>query len=494
MAMEANFDGANTPASSSRNSPSNSRGGSTLFQGFSSIGSFFPKINRREFDMKNAWNQVFRHIQSVCVIGLLSIGISSQVIAAESDREQVYQQARVLLQQEQAGQAYALLSQHEAEWSGEDAYDYLLGVAALDSGEAGEAIFSLQRLVARRPAFSGARMELARAYYDIGDNELARIEFERILADEPPELVLEAATEYMSAIDAKAREYTASVQYFVDVGFGWDTNPPAATDEGLFLGLTLNANNLEQSSSFYSVAAGALYSRPLSPETQFMATARLDHRSNPSTHFVDSSNIDLGIGWSWTRGRHTVYLGANTMVSALAQEHNKNDLGISGNYTLKLNDSWSYMLFMRAGSMRFEETALEVRDVDQFNFGLSLTQNYSNAMFNVTLTGASDKAKQSNSPFSTDGYGLRLSNSWFRPGGRVYFVEASATTTEYDDPFFGIDRDDDVYTVGLGASFAKFPTKNWVSTVKLNLSEKDSTVSLYEFQRLEIAFSLRKVI
>ena len=164
--------------------------------------------------------------------------------AAEPDRKGVYQQAREHLRQELPAQAYELLSQYGIEWAGEDAYDYLLGIAALDSGEAGEAIFSLQRLVARKPDFAGARMDLARAYYDIGDNELARVEFQRILTENPPIQVENAANEYMKAIDTRARKYSASTQYYFNIECGHYSHAPAAMDAQLFLSFWLSDNIL----------------------------------------------------------------------------------------------------------------------------------------------------------------------------------------------------------------------------------------------------------
>ena len=111
---------------------------------------------------------------------ILSLAISGgtvhTVVASQAvERETVYEQAKKALRDGRTEVAYQMLVQYETDWSGEDAFDYLLGVAALDSGHAGDAIFSLQRLVARQPDFSGARLELARAYYDVGDNELARM-------------------------------------------------------------------------------------------------------------------------------------------------------------------------------------------------------------------------------------------------------------------------------------------------------------------------------
>ena len=427
----------------------------------------------------------------ICVLALACCVCLAST--AESDRETVYLQARQLLQQGQASEAFALLSEHELQWSGEDAFDYLLGVAALDGGEAGEAIFSLQRLVTRRPAFSGARMDLARAYYDIGDNELARVEFDRILAENPPARVRNAAIEYKRAIDNKARQYSSVVQSYFDFGMGYDSNAPAATDDDIFLSFTLNDNNLEQSSGFAQAVVGTTWNRPLTPSSQLLINARLDHRGNPSAHFVDLSNLDLGLGWSWKQADQSVSVVANSVFSALDREYNKRDIALTVNYSRKINKAWTAAAFLRSGSLRFEEAALEVQDVDQVMIGASISQAFSSALLNVTIMGTNDDSKQRGSPFSADGYGIRISNNWFRPGGRVYFLEAGFNATEYDDLFFGLDREDDVISVSGGMSLARFPLPDWTTSIRLNYSEKDSTVSLYEFDRFEVGFSLRKI-
>jgi len=49
-------------------------------------------------------------------------------------------QARPLLETERADAAYTLLAPHEAEYGGIPAYDYLYGMAALDTGRAAEAV------------------------------------------------------------------------------------------------------------------------------------------------------------------------------------------------------------------------------------------------------------------------------------------------------------------------------------------------------------------
>ena len=425
----------------------------------------------------------------------ISGGAVHTVVASQAvDREAIYEQAKKALRDGRSETAYQLLVQYEINWSGEDAFDYLFGVAALDSGHAGDAIFSLQRLVARQPDFSGARLELARAYYDVGDNELARIEFARVQSENPPPNVAQTISDYMAAIEVKSREYQASAQYYIEVGGGYDSNAPASTDENIFLNFVLNPTNLEQSSAFAKVTLGGFWNNPISPSSQVLFNARVDHRANPSVHFVDASNIDLGAAWSWKSGESAASIAANTLFSALDGEYNKRDIGVMGTYVREISDSWTVAGFVRGGAIRFEEAALAIRDVDQVLYGLSLSQDYKSAQMSISLTGNTDDAVDAGEQFSADGYGVRFTNNWYRKGGSVIFLDASATKTEYDTQFFGLDREDDLYAVTLGSAWSQFPSKGWVTTLNLNYSVKDSTVSLYEFDRLEVGVTLRKVL
>jgi hypothetical protein len=97
----------------------------------------------------------------------------------------------------------------------------------------------------------------------------------------------------------------------------------------VFLNFTLSPNNLEQSSSFANAALGALYTRPVGPKSQIILNANIDHRVNPSTHFVDASNLNLGAGWSLQRGVNSFSVSANRVYSWLDRSENKHDTGIN---------------------------------------------------------------------------------------------------------------------------------------------------------------------
>ncbi|MBI5436409.1 MAG: hypothetical protein HY937_04805 [Nitrosomonadales bacterium] len=70
--------------------------------------------------------------------------LSGSVLAAEDG---LLAQADKLLKGGKAKEAYVLLEPHQSELAGDQNYDYLLGIAALDSGKPNEAIFALERVL-----------------------------------------------------------------------------------------------------------------------------------------------------------------------------------------------------------------------------------------------------------------------------------------------------------------------------------------------------------
>ncbi len=89
-------------------------------------------------------------------------------------------EAARLIKADHALQAYALLSEQARDEAGRPAFDLLLGIAALDGGRPTQAVFALGRVLAVQPDNVRARTELARAYFDMGENEASKEEFSRI--------------------------------------------------------------------------------------------------------------------------------------------------------------------------------------------------------------------------------------------------------------------------------------------------------------------------
>ncbi len=69
--------------------------------------------------------------------------------------------------------ALVLLAAYEGEFAGDPAYDYQLGISALEAGQPGVAQQALERAVLVRPDFAGAWVDLALAHARLGEVETA---------------------------------------------------------------------------------------------------------------------------------------------------------------------------------------------------------------------------------------------------------------------------------------------------------------------------------
>ncbi len=177
-------------------------------------------------------------VRACCFVSLLVAMPSTQVLAQDTLRLETPNELRELLGQAEsllaAGDsqdAWNLLRASESIHSGHAYFDYLLGVAALDSGRTAEAILSLQRAAAAAPQFSGARMELARAHFDAGEEERARPLFVALLAESPPAGVRSVIDQYIAAIDARPAAPPSDFRPYAELMVGYDDNANGSTSD-----------------------------------------------------------------------------------------------------------------------------------------------------------------------------------------------------------------------------------------------------------------------
>src|SRR5450759_1837094 len=79
---------------------------------------------------------------------------------AESEaREKPLRDAEALMKAGRPADAYNLLEPLEFERSGEVRFDYLIGIAALDSGKPDKATLAFERVLAVNPNYAGARLD-----------------------------------------------------------------------------------------------------------------------------------------------------------------------------------------------------------------------------------------------------------------------------------------------------------------------------------------------
>ncbi len=116
---------------------------------------------------------------------------------------------KALVEQGRSKDAYELGTRHP-ESLGEPDFDFFFGVAAVNAGHAGEGVLALERYLLRFPANTAARVELARAYFVLGEDVRAREEFQNVLRDQPPpnlQTTVERYLERLTDLERIARGY-----------------------------------------------------------------------------------------------------------------------------------------------------------------------------------------------------------------------------------------------------------------------------------------------
>jgi len=411
-------------------------------------------------------------------------------VELDSAGAQVLDRAQALVQAGDAEAAYTLLAEREVELAGHPLFDYLLGVAALDSGRFSEAIFSLRRSLAMAPGFSGARMELARAYYEAGNASLARPLFAQLLDENPPAGVEGVIRDYLSVIDRQPVSPGVSFSPFLEGAVGYDTNANGSTDNRQFLGFVLSDQNVEADSPYAEIGAGFDWIKPTQGGINWLARLRGNHRSNRDASYIDTTFLSGLVGLAWQRGGFYGNAALDTYWAARDGKSNEDYTGISLLLGRRISDNWDAVSDFSTGALRFNDT-LDVMDVDRWLLGVGLVRRLgSGGSLRLQLIGGSDSERQSNSPYGNSKLGGRIALAL--PVNSRVSVNAflGSLETEYDRPFFGVEREDTQLTAALEIVWQNItpglslvPAIRWI--------DNDSSLSLYTYDRTEISLNLR---
>ena len=412
-------------------------------------------------------------------------------VAATSDEQQFLADAESLLATGQSNAAFALLSTREAELAGNPFFDYLLGVAALDSGRHGEAIFSLRRSLAVAPEYSGARMELARAYFDSGNTGLARPLFVHLLDERPPTAVRTIINDYIAAIDSQPTAPKSSLRYSLDVAGGYDDNANGSTASQQFLGFTLSPENLKTESSFVEAGARFRFSNPKNTQFGWYAGGRASYRHNPDADFVDSGLVSGNAGMNWQRGTFFGRAGADGYWATRDGEPNQSYAGLDVVLGNRLAEKWDVSFGLRAGAIRHDD-AIDTLDVDRVLYSGGLIYRFgSPGNIGIEVIGGEDSERKAGSPYGNSKLGGRLTLNV--PVGRngQLFASTGSLTSEYDGLFFGSPRKDTQISSLLQITFRDVFAEGLSLTPRIRYIDNESNVALYNYDRTEVGLQLR---
>ena len=436
--------------------------------------------------------------RSTIIALLLSILATAGAVAQETvqvssstELREVLDEAESLLAEGGAQQAFVLLQPRADEHSGNAYFDYLLGVAALDSGRIAEAILSLQRAAASAPQFSGARMELARAHFEAGERAEARPLFVALLTENPPPHVRIVIDQYIAAIDARPVAPSSDFSPYGEFTVGYDDNANGSTSDQQFLGFTLSPDNLATDTSFFEGGAGFNWTIPRSARFAWHLGAHAGYRKNPDASFVDSGILSGIGGMLWQSGVNYGRFNVDAWAASRDGESNESYSGANLLLGRHLNEHWDLSLTLRGGALRHDE-AIEVLDVDRLLYTLGFAYRFqSQGRVALEAIGGSDSERQSGSPYGNSKSGARLSISTAIGDTTYLFASLGSLSSDYDGLFFGMRRKDTQLTSLLRFEFRDVMTNGLTIAPRVRYIDNDSDVALYDWDRTEFGLMIR---
>jgi tetratricopeptide (TPR) repeat protein len=416
--------------------------------------------------------------------------------------DETLDQAAELIKQKNFKPAYELLEPLESERAGEVDYDYLLGVAAIESGQVSRGVFALERVLAQQPNNMNARAMIAKGYFRGGEAENARAEFQNILSQNPDADLAQLIERNMLSVD-KATGQTTTFAAYIDGGWGFDSNINSATSNstvsafspGLGLvDLTLIDASREQSSKYLSLSAGASFRAPLSKNLSLFGSAQGSARTNWNESDFDPSYVDFSLGLTYKKfiDTYTVALQRNNF--NVDSDRFRESHGVALQWQRQIDDQNQLTVYANTADLNYPDT--KVRDAQRtlggVGWGHAFTGDKAPVVFVTGYYGKEDVDDSTFDFLSHDIYGARVAVQSVLHYKLVAYANASYELREHDerDPAFLKTREDDQFDVAIGLRYLPMP--GWTIRPQLSYLDNDSNIGLFDFDRTVLSVNFRK--
>jgi len=419
--------------------------------------------------------------------------------------------ADALMREGKAAEAYALLEPFEFEQSGNIKFDYLLGIAALDSGKPDKATLAFERVLAADPNFAGARIDMGRAYFQLGDMSRAKTEFESVLTQNPPAAAKATIDKYLAEIEKQASAKQTKASGYIEATLGRDSNVNFATSQSQIavpalgnLIFTLNPTNVKAPDTYLGLALGGEISHQFSPKLGLYAGADVRTRDNRTQNTFDSTSVDGRAGVALGEGANVVRLGLLGGKFELDGKNNRDTVGYSAEWRHLINPANQLSTFFQHARYRFEPT-ISVNNFDQNTLGANWLNvfNDGKGMFSGTLLTGNDRvpSAEDGTPLRADGgkrfNGVRL-GAQFQLNEKIdlfmglgaQFSKYGTPNATFSSPTESLTRDDKQYDASLGINWRL--DKLWTVRPQIAYLRNKSNIVIFQHDRTDVSITLRR--
>lgn len=439
-----------------------------------------------------------RHLmRALPVVVLLA---TAEPMLAQEPTDPVVRQLNDLVTRGQYDEAYAYARENLDEYEGEPEFDFLLGLAAMDSGRPTEAVFALERIAYLYPDQQRVKLELARAFYMSNNLPAARQLFTEVLATDPTPNVQTNIRAFLTEIDAREANLRGNFTWYVNSGIGNDSNINSATELGVIptpIGdVELNPNGQSIEDSYIDIGGGVTYTRPFSKTSAMSASGSYTQHNNFSTSAFDLDVLSADVSYAHVvRETMRFTYGARAQHVRLDSEPFQDSASLITSWQRSAGEGWSQALTGAYTQVRFDDGVnanAKFRDVNQVVLSGMLGKTDGNFFHSVSAYVGDESAMRSLGKNNAQQfYGIAFSEQFqLLPAHIPYFrISLHRSENEAPDPIFNIEREDDTFSTSLGWVWRAHRNVN--VTTDVTYTDNDSNLELYTYDRVKYQTALR---
>jgi tetratricopeptide (TPR) repeat protein len=424
---------------------------------------------------------------------------SSHVTASELKKNQARLEAlAVLIKRQQYPQAFELADRLAFQYEGDATFDFQYGLSAVETRHYDEALFAFERLVIGAPEQSRYRAELARTHFYLHNLIRAKIEFEKVLKQNPPEAVQKNVTRFLEKIKDLQHAVQPRFMFAMDMAGGFDSNINSATDElaldlivedVLFQDVPLNDDARETSSGYWSTLLNFGYLSPLTKTSSYDVRLIYSNRTNSETDLYNLDTAMAEVGFGFFTGRIRWRMAGRYQYVQLNSEEFLNNASVILQSQYVLRRGARYGLTMNLGQSSYPDNKNGDLTQQSYNFSYTSAPKKHSWMFALILgaDNASENVNEYNAK-SYQGFTYQSTYLWGQRGSRYWLF--NLISSEYDaiNPANAELRKDTAITLGVGLRFAfnsSFSVRNDYS-----FNYTDSTIVANTYKRAKVEFGL----
>jgi len=446
--------------------------------------------------------------------GVAPQAAASKNAAARADDaayEEALRKADELIKDGEPGKAYALLEPLEFDHAGEERFDYLIGIAALDSGKPDKATFAFERVLAANPAAAAARLDMARAYFQLGDLARAKTEFLAVSRLDISATARANVEKYLDEIEARESGAHTRMSGYVEGTAGHDSNVNFSSSQAQIVvnaipvgPVTLAPANLETPDAYRAVAAGGEVRHDLNENWQLDAGADWRRRVYNFESQFDAFGLEGRAGVAYEAKTERFHVGFAGGRNRLGGAYSYDDSGIAGEWRHTFSPANQASVFVQRTKYRYADLVMQPNDFDQQAFGvgwLHVTADgratlsagvYRGTEQDVSalITAATPSGGRADGPRRFSGF--RIGAQAAAGEETTLFISGGVQAGNYErtNPLFlrlRNDRYSDV-TAGANWSFAK----RWMLRPQLNFAKNSSNIVIYSYIRRDVSLTIRR--